>query len=184
MTRQQKKYVIYTIILLLFCFAVIAVNGVLLAKINQVTRQIQDTRENLAHWQKKEAYSRQLIEEYEKAAPDLVRIHQGFLSPDQIVSFIEKLENLSRDHQIKQKINSAEKKEGVNVLLLSLSLEGDFLNTQRYLCLLENLDNYTKINKLEIDAPAKIVFLDEINSTPSLPLKTDLELIIFLTPPI
>lgn len=184
MTSQHKKYVTLTLIALLICLMVIAANIVLFSKIHQIARQIQETKENLVHWQKKEVYSRQLAEEYEKITPDLELINQGFLQSNQVVDFIEKLEDLSRLHQIQQEIKQADKKEEEGVLILNLTLEGNFLTTLRYLTLLENLDNYTKINKLKIDASQEALIYNEIMPTPRTFLKTALELIVFLTPSI
>lgn len=184
MISQSKKYLTYIMIFFVICLLIMAAAWLMVFKINQVASQIKEAKTNLAKWQKKHEYFRQLSEEYEKIGSDLEVANQGFLSADQIVSFIEELENLGRETQISQEIKNATiKEEDPASLVVSLLLEGDFSRVFYYLVLIENMAYYNEVNELQITrAEKRLAGLASEPLTSSPVLKVSLELTVFLAP--
>lgn len=185
MHQRQKRYLVYFITLVFVCLLIVAAVWFLFHKLNQAAKQIQKTKTDLVIWQKKEAYFRQLSEEQERLHDDLSRINQGFLNPERLVSFIENLEDLAHQAQVSQEINSAvQQPDKPASLKVDLVLVGNFPALLHYLVLLENMNYYSKVTKVQIiqmqQAPS---WSSELGALPSLnTLKVNLELIVFLTP--
>jgi len=191
MRPSHKKS--FTNCLIAFACCLIALAGayLIIQRINQASQQIRQTKENLANWDKKEAYFRELSIEREKISPNLIAINQGFLNPEQIVQFIKELEDLSRDSQISQEIKTIQKvEEPTPSLTLNLNLETTFKQTLRYLARLESLQYFNKLDKIQmISGATKIAAnpenlnLENPEAVINIPLiKTTLEFTIFLIP--
>jgi len=169
------------------CLATLVGIYLIIQRINQASQQIRQTKENLANWDKKETYFRELSTEREKINSDLIAIDQGFLNSEQIIQFIKEMENLAQQSQIQQEIGGAQKiEEPIPNLTLNLSLEANFNQTLHYLAQLESLQYFSKLDKVQmINGTTKLAA--NIESPDKIPsgnpiIKTTLELTVFLTP--
>lgn len=187
MHPSHKKCLTNCLLAFVCCLAAIVGIYLIIQQINQASQQIRQTKENLANWDKKEAYFRELSTEREKISSDLVAIDQGFLNSEQIVQFIKEIENLAQQSQIQQEIGGAQKiKEPIPSLTLNLSLEANFNQTLYYLAQLESLQYFNKLDKVQMineatRLTANIESPDEISINNPL-IKTTLEFTVFLTP--
>jgi len=109
--------------------------------------------------------------DYEKAASEAQKINEAILNQDSFIVFIQKLEKIAQDNNLKQEIDlSKEAKKAESAALAKkqkeekaispdalipiayrLELEGAFPNFVRYLQAFENLNNYTNLRAATIN---------------------------------
>lgn len=110
-------------------------------------------------------------EDYQKVVSEAQKINEAILDQDGFIVFIQKLEKISQDNNLKQKIDlskedkaaesaaAKKKKEEEAVfpkpIVYSLELEGAFPNFVRFLQAVENLNNYTNLRSVSINLQNK-----------------------------
>ena len=158
---NQKQKNIFTLTALLICslllIAFIAYPYYL--KISEKNSEIYDQRIQLTILERQRLNIEQTHQDYNKIKNDFNTIGKIFIDPNDMLSFISKLELIANNNSVTQNISvsSSTKVLENNSLPFSLTLEGTWLHIYQYLQDVEAMDIYVSISSMSISSNNNII---------------------------
>lgn len=151
MTNPKQKIIIGLILSVILVLILAGESFVLVKKIRDKAKQIEDQLNELALVKQNQNYKQKLEAKYEEIKDNIEKTKNGFLKNGQAIDFIETLENIAQLTGNKYEINiaSSEKSDAFPTLGFRVSLWGNFPQTLHYLTRLENMAYWTRVNSLQ-----------------------------------
>lgn len=175
-----KRKIIISLIIFLIAISSI-IYFIILPTINEIKRISNDIyfeRVDLEKKYQRGQLLRVTIKNFEAIKPEKSKLESVFISEGKELEFITSLEKIANDNNLNQEIKLQEKiikKQENNYypLSLAISINGEFINTMKYLQSLEKLNYYFNISAMTIntDEQKKSILTDIKGEIYVLPIK-------------
>ncbi|MFA4930494.1 MAG: type 4a pilus biogenesis protein PilO [Patescibacteria group bacterium] len=128
-------------------------------KISEKNSEIYDQRIQLTILEQQRLNTEQTHQDYNKIKNDFNTVGKIFIDPNDMLSFISKLETIANNNIITQNISisSSTKVLENNSLPFSLTLEGTWPHISQYIRDIEAMDIYVSINSISISSNNNII---------------------------
>ncbi|OGY45456.1 MAG: hypothetical protein A2744_02095 [Candidatus Buchananbacteria bacterium RIFCSPHIGHO2_01_FULL_44_11] len=150
--------------ILIFIAAITVVTGVIVylvivptvIEIRKISQAIYNERLDLEKKYLRGQLLKKTIEDFEQIKPKKDQLTSAFLILGRELEFITSLEDIASQNQLIQNIqlniNEKKKREEFDEVPVTLTLQGNFLQTMNYLASLEKLNYYINLTSLKISA--------------------------------
>lgn len=149
MNPVRSSKMLFALALLALMGALVA-GGVILGRIAQARKDLDQSRMRRAELEEKRAEARRAEIFLESAQEKIAAVERYFVSESEIVSFIEELETTARGSSIELEVAAASVLSGQDTSpAFELNASGEFANLFRYLLLLENFPHLLSIERAD-----------------------------------